>query len=72
MQFSEKVKLVRQKLMLSQEDLARELGISFATVNRWENSKTEPNYIKQRLFHDFCKKHNINEDMVTVNPNTKL
>ena len=26
----------------SQEDLARELGVSFATVNRWENGKAVP------------------------------
>lgn len=62
MQFDEKVKFVRQKFMLSQEDLAKELGISFATINRWENRKTKPNYIKQRLFKEFCEKHNICED----------
>ena len=59
MQFGEKVKIVRQRLMLSQEDLAKELGISFATVNRWETGRTAPNYIKQRLINDFCKKHDI-------------
>ena len=26
----------------SQEQLARELDVSFATINRWENGKTEP------------------------------
>jgi DNA-binding transcriptional regulator YiaG len=62
MRFGEKVKLVRQKLMLSQEDFAKELNISFATVNRWENGKAEPNYIKQRLFNEFCKSHGIDED----------
>ena len=31
------VKEVRRQLALSQEDLARELGVSYATVNRWEN-----------------------------------
>ena len=62
MKFGEKVKIVRQKLLLSQEDLAKELGISFATVNRWETGRTEPNFIKQRLFNDFCKQHNIDEE----------
>jgi DNA-binding transcriptional regulator YiaG len=32
------VKEVRRQLSISQEDLARELGVSYATVNRWENS----------------------------------
>lgn len=33
--FSAFVKEIRKQLSLSQEDLARELGVSFATVNRW-------------------------------------
>ncbi len=31
---------IRKKLGLSQEELAFRLGVSFATVNRWENKKT--------------------------------
>jgi ribosome-binding protein aMBF1 (putative translation factor) len=40
--FAETVKEVRQQLGLSQEELAHELGVSFSTINRWENSKTVP------------------------------
>ena len=36
MTFSEKVKSARLQLFLSQEKLAKELGVSFATINRWE------------------------------------
>ena len=36
------LKKLRQTRGWSQEDLARELGVSFATVNRWENGKTKP------------------------------
>ena len=32
-------KEVRLQLALSQADLARELGVSYATVNRWENGQ---------------------------------
>ena len=35
-----KLKKIRQLHGWSQKDLARELGVSFATVNRWENGKT--------------------------------
>lgn len=31
---------IRKKLGYSQEELASKLGVSFATVNRWENGKT--------------------------------
>lgn len=36
MNFREKVKKVRIEIGYSQEQLARELGVSFATINRWE------------------------------------
>ena len=38
MTFGERVKQVRLALNLSQEEMAKELGVSFATINRWENS----------------------------------
>ena len=59
MGFNEKVKIARKRLMLSQEDMAKELGVTFATLNRWENKKNEPNYEAQRAFAVFCKKHGI-------------
>ena len=36
------VKSLRKKLGLPQEQLASLLGLSFATVNRWENGQTTP------------------------------
>lgn len=36
------IKELRTHLQLTQETFARILGVSFATVNRWENSKAEP------------------------------
>ncbi|MBN2103049.1 helix-turn-helix transcriptional regulator [bacterium] len=53
--FSEFVKEVRLQLEMSQEDLARELGVSFATINRWENRKTTPSRLARNQFDTFCK-----------------
>ncbi len=36
------IKELRQTLGLSQQALAELLGVSFATVNRWENGKAKP------------------------------
>jgi DNA-binding transcriptional regulator YiaG len=36
------IKVLREHLTLTQEVFARILGVSFATVNRWENGKTVP------------------------------
>ena len=59
MEFSEKVSYAREKMNMSQEDLARALNVSFATINRWENSKTKPIKLAQAAFDTFCKKQGI-------------
>jgi DNA-binding transcriptional regulator YiaG len=53
--FSEQVKAVRKALNLSQEELARALGVSFATVNRWENGKTQPSKLAWKQFELLCQ-----------------
>lgn len=50
------IKKIREELSLSQEDLARELGVSFATVNRWENGKTTPFKLARTQFDSYCQK----------------
>lgn len=42
MKYSEKLIRIRVTLSMSQEELAKELGVSFATVNRWENDHVIP------------------------------
>ena len=44
---AEELKKLRQQQGGSQEDLARKIGVSFATVNRWENGKTKPSRLAQ-------------------------
>jgi DNA-binding transcriptional regulator YiaG len=57
--FSATVKLVREKMNMSQEDLARALNVSFATINRWENGKTHPNKMAKQVFISFCELNGI-------------
>ena len=59
MEFKDKVKFARQKLMLSQADFAKKLGVAFSTINEWENGVRHPNYIMQRKFAAFCEENNI-------------
>src|SRR5947209_6544278 len=40
--FATQISDLRSKLQLSQEGLATRLGVSFATVNRWESRKSKP------------------------------
>lgn len=63
MNFSESIKLIRQKSFLSQEAFAKELGVSFATVNRWESGKTKPTYKTMKLIDDYCRKNSVDFDI---------
>lgn len=60
MNFADKVKIVRTQLNLSQEDLAHELGVSFATINRWENGSYQPSRLARKAFDDFCERKAMN------------
>lgn len=59
MEFSEKVKTVRARLMLTQKELAERIGVSFATVNRWESKGMEPQFLSRKKFDAFCKENRI-------------
>lgn len=48
------VKEVRKQLGVSQEELAREIGVSFATINRWENGQVQPSRLARNHFQAFC------------------
>ena len=55
MTFSQKVKYVRKRLGYTQAEFAKALGVSFATVNRWENGQASPSALAWRSFRDFCE-----------------
>jgi len=63
MGFCEDIKKIRQGCLLSQEAFAKELGVSFATVNRWESGKARPTYKTMKMIDDFCKQHEIDFDI---------
>lgn len=47
--FAAKVKYLRAKLMLAQEALAKELGVSFATVNRGKSMQNAAVFVKRKI-----------------------
>lgn len=59
MSFAEDIKKVRFQTFLTQEDFAKELNVSFTTVNRWETGKSKPNMKAMKSIDEFCKKHGI-------------
>ena len=63
MSFAEDIKRIRRKAFLTQEDFAKEIGVSFATVNRWETEKAKPNLKTMKLIDEYCKKNAIDFDI---------
>ncbi len=53
------IKQIRSSLNLSQTEFAEQLGVSFQTVNRWENGKVIPNRLAQSKIYDFCKEKQV-------------
>ena len=59
MEYSKLIKELREKMILSQAELAELLGVSFASVNRWEQGHHEPTIKSKRKIVALCKKHKI-------------
>lgn len=59
MKISEKLVRIRAELNLSQEALAKELNVSFTSINRWENEKTVPSRKTQMMIDTYCEKKNL-------------
>lgn len=59
MTYSEAIKALRTKLILSQTELAVLLGVSFQSINRWERSKHEPTIKVKRKLMTYFKHYGI-------------
>ena len=53
------IKEIRSYTKLSQQEFADKLGVTFATINRWENAKAKPNKLAQAKLYDFCREENV-------------
>lgn len=54
----EEIKKLRLKLMLSQTEFAKLLGVTFESVNRYENGRSRPTFRVQRKLVEIYKKKN--------------
>ena len=53
------IKKIRNHINLSQTEFADWLGVSFATVNRWENGHAVPNKLAQTKLYEICNEKKI-------------
>ena len=59
MKSSDIIKDIRSRLNLNQMEFAEKLGVSFATLNRWENGHHEPSKIALGNIKRLCADNNI-------------
>ncbi len=62
MDFGSEIKIIRQKAFLTQDAFAKELGVAFSTVNRWETEKRTPGVKTMKRISQFCNEHGISFD----------
>ena len=48
------IRTLRQTLGLTQEEFAHRLGITVATVNRWENGHNSPTRLARKALYDLA------------------
>lgn len=59
MSIGSEIKKIRLNSLMSQIEFSEAVGVSFSTVNRWENDKAAPNFQTIKRIRDFCDSHNI-------------
>lgn len=61
MDWAKTIKLLREKMLLTQQEFASRLDVSFASVNRWENGEHEPTMKVKRQLMKLMKKYGVVE-----------
>jgi len=59
MNYSKLIKKIRETLFMTQTEFAKMLGVTFETVNRWENQKFDPSMKIKKKLNDICIENNI-------------
>lgn len=59
MKYTEAIKKLRIKMLLTQEEFAKMFGVSYATVNRWESGKFTPTMKIKRKLAPYFEKYGI-------------
>ena len=55
MDLIKQLEVYRLENRITQEEIAKEIGVNFSTVSRWLNGKTKPNKIQQYHIKKFLK-----------------
>jgi len=59
MKYKEMIKKLREKMLLTQTEFANELGVSLASVARWEIGENEPTMKVKRILKELFEENGI-------------
>jgi CheY-like chemotaxis protein len=60
------VRTIRMKAGISQEELARRMGVSFASVNAWERGRTEPRAVHRMKLDEMAKEAGVRQGLTVI------
>lgn len=64
MALSDEIIYIRKKGLCTQVEFAERIGVSYSTVNRWENGKMDPNVSAMKRLKAYCDALNIEFESV--------
>ena len=53
------IRKIRSFAGMSQQEFAGSIGVTFASINRWENGHAQPNRMAQLKLYEFCKEKSV-------------
>ena len=59
MNYKVMIKKLRNKMLLTQSEFAKELGVSIASVARWETGENQPTMKVKRRLNDLFIKYSL-------------
>ena len=62
MKWAQLLKDLREKLFISQQEMAEMLHVSFSSINRWENNHHEPTLKAKRAIKELSIKEGLDFD----------
>lgn len=62
MNWAENIKKLRNKMLLTQQELAKLLSVAYVSINRWENGVHEPTMKAKRELMKLFKENGIVEE----------
>lgn len=66
MAIDEIIKIVRKELNISQEQLARDLNVSYTTINRWENARRTPSRLAMMRLREYCAIKGVSQELLDL------